>query len=220
MKRLLVFMLLAVLIISCSSKKILSVRKIAHNGVVNSIASQYDFSQKQYNTLSNLKNSSVKNLSEVEASIPSSKNNPGFLASKDKVGPSVLTNNYSYKKMSHFIRQEKINKSFLEKVPILKHKKFTKKKSITKDNQNKILKLIGTSILIFFTIIIIAFTGFLISLDGLFSSFSGFNTPGFIGLLLSKLFTYLSYKAVKNTIKAFSSENNNGDTKESSDKYK
>ena len=67
-------------------------------------------------------------------------------------------------------------------------------------------------------LLFIAFTGFLISLDGLFSSFSGFNTPGFIGLLLSTLFTYLSYKAVKNTIKAFSSENNNGDTKESSDK--
>ena len=70
MKRLLVFVLLAVLIISCSSKKILSVRKIAHNGVINNIASQYDFSQKQYNTLSNLKNSSVKNLPEVEVSIP------------------------------------------------------------------------------------------------------------------------------------------------------
>ena len=220
MKRLLVFVLLAVLIISCSSKKILSVRKVAHNGVINNIASQYDFSQKRFSTSNNSKNSYVKNLPEVEVSIPTVKNNKDLLASKDKVGPSVLTNNYSYKKMSHFIRQEKINKSFLEKVPILKHKKFTKKKSITKDKKNKILKLIGTSILIFFTIIIIAFTGFLISLDGLFSSFSGFNTPGFIGLLLSTLFTYLSYKAVKNTIKAFSSENNNGDTKESSDKYK
>ena len=61
-------------------------------------------------------------------------------------------------------------------------------------------------------------SGFLIALEGLF--FFGFNTPGFIGLLLSTLFTYLSYKAVKNTIKAFSSENNNGDTKESSYKYK
>ena len=207
-------MLLAVLIISCSSKKLLSVRKIAHNGVVNNIASQYDFNQKQYSTLSNLKNSSVKNLSEVEASIPSSKNNPGFLASKDKVGPSVLTNNYSYKKLSHFIRQEKINKSFLEKVPILKHKKFTKKKSITKDKKNKILKLIGTSILIFFTIIIIGITWLIIAFDGLFRSFG----LGFMGLLISILFTYLSYKAIKNTIKAFSVENNNGDIKESSDK--
>ena len=46
MKRLLVFMLLAVLIISCSSNKLLSVRKIARNGFINNIASQYDFSQK------------------------------------------------------------------------------------------------------------------------------------------------------------------------------
>ena len=149
MKKLLVFVFAVVLLGSCSSKKILSVRKIAHNVVINNIASQYDFSQTQYNTLSNLKNSSVKNLSEVEASIPSSKNNPDFLASKDKVGPSVLTNNYSYNS-PQIALHEKINKSFLEKVPILKHKEITKKKSITKDNQNKILKLIGTSILIFF----------------------------------------------------------------------
>ena len=97
MKRLLVFMLLAVLTISCSSKKILSVRKIAHNGVINNIASQYDFSQKQYGTLNNSKNSSAKNLSDAEASIPSSKNNQDFLASKDKIGPSVLTTKYSHK---------------------------------------------------------------------------------------------------------------------------
>ena len=220
MKRLLVFVLLAVLIISCSSKKILSVRKIAHSGVINNLASQYDFSEKQYGTLNNSKNSSAKNLSKVEASIPSSKNNPDFLASKDRIEPSVLINNYSYKELPHFIQKEKINKSFLEKVPILMNKEITKKKSITNDKQNKILKLIGTSILIFFTIIIIGFTGFLIALDGLFSRFSGFNGPGFIGLLLSILFTYLSYKAIKNTIKTFSSENNNGDIKESSDKYK
>ena len=220
MGRLLVFVFVVVLLGSCSSKKILSVRKAAHNGVINNIASQYDFSQKRFSTSNNSKNSYVRNLPDVEVSIPTVKNNKDLLASKDKVEPSVLTNNYSYKKLSHFIRHEKINKSFLEKVPILKHKEITKKKSITKDKKNKILKLIGTSILIFFTIIIIGFTWLLIALDGLFSSFSGFNGPGFIGLLLSILFTYLSYKAVKNTIKAFSSENNNGDTKESSDKYK
>ena len=214
MKKLLVFVFAVVLLGSCSSKKILSVRKIAHNGVINNIASQYDFSQKRFSTSNNSKNSYVKNLPEVEVSIPTVKNNKDLLASKDKVGPSVLTNNYSYKKMSHFIRQEKINKSFLEKVPILKHKKFTKKKSITKDKKNKILKLIGTSILIFFTIIIIGITWLIIDLDGLFRNFG----LGFMGLLISILFTYLSYKAIKNTIKAFSVENNNGDIKESSDK--
>ena len=219
MKRLLVFILLAVLIISCSSKKLLSVRKISHNGVVNNIASQYDFNQKQYSTLSNLKNSSVKNLSEIEATIPTVKNNQDFLASKDKVESTALINNYSYRKLPQIALHEKINKSFLEKIPILKHKEITKKKSITKDKQNKILKLIGATTLIFFTIIIISLTGFLFSWDPLFSG-SLLNTFGFIGLLLSILFTYLSYKAVKNTIKAFSSENNNGDIKESSDKYK
>ena len=139
MKRLLVFMLPAVLIISCSSKKLLSVRKIAQNGVINNVASQYDFSQKQYSTLNNSKNSSTKNLPEVEGRITPVKNNQDFLASKDKVESSVLTTNYSHKELPHFIQQEKINKSFLEKVPILKHKEITKKKSKTKDKQYKTL---------------------------------------------------------------------------------
>ena len=139
MKRLLVFMLLAVLTISCSSKKILSVRKIAHNGVINNIASRYDFSQKQYSTLNISKNSSAKNLSDAEGSIPSVSNNPDFLASKDKIDPSVLTTNYSHKELPHFIQQEKINKSFLGEVPILKHKEITKKKSKTKNKQYKTL---------------------------------------------------------------------------------
>ena len=107
MKRFLVFMLLAVLIISCSSKKLLSVRKIAHNGVINNIASQYDFSQKQYSTLNISKNSSAKNLSKVKASIPTVRNNPDFLASKDKIDPSVLATNYSHKELPHFIQQKK-----------------------------------------------------------------------------------------------------------------
>ena len=139
MKKLLVFMLLAVLIISCSSKKLLSVRKIAHNGVINNIASQYDFSQKQYNTLNNSKNSSAKNLPEAEGRITSVSNNQDFLASKDKIDPSVLTTKYSHKELPHFIQQEKINKSFLGEVPILKHKEITKKKSKTKNKQYKTL---------------------------------------------------------------------------------
>ena len=139
MKRLLVFMLLAVLIISCSSKKKLSVRKIAHNGVINNIASQYDFSQKQYSTLNNSKNSSAKNLTEVEGRITPVSNNQDFLASKDKIDPSVLTTKYSRKELPHFIQQEKINKSFLGEVPILKHKEITKKKSKTKNKQYKTL---------------------------------------------------------------------------------
>ena len=67
--------------------------------------------------------------------------------------------------------------------------------------------------MIFFNIIILI-TWLIIDLDGLFRNFG----LGFMGLLISILFTYLSYKAIKNTIKAFSVENNNGDIKESSEK--
>ena len=130
MKRLLVFTLLAVLIISCSSKKILSVRKIDHNGVINFIAPQYDFSQKQYSTLNNPKNSSAKNISDVEASITPVSNNQDFLASKNKIEPSVLTTNYSLKELPPITKYEKINKSFLEKFPILKHKETPNKDSV------------------------------------------------------------------------------------------
>ena len=112
-------MLLTTFILCCSSKKSLSVRKIVHNGVINNVVSQYDFSQKRYITANNSKNSSVKNLPEVEVSIPTVKNNQDFLASKDKFGPTALISNYSYRKLPHFIQQEKINKSFLEIVPIL-----------------------------------------------------------------------------------------------------
>ena len=87
MKRLLVFVLAIVLFGSCSSKKILSVRKIAHNGVINNIASQYDLSQKQFSTLNNSKKNSAKNLSDVEASITPVSNNQDFLASKNKIEP-------------------------------------------------------------------------------------------------------------------------------------
>ena len=170
-------MLLAVLIISCSSKKLLSVRKIAHNGVINNIASQYDFSQKQYNTLNNSKNSSAKNLPEAEGRIPSVSNNPDFLASKDKIDPSVLTTNYSHKELPHFIQHEKINKSFLGKVPILKHKEITKKKSKIKDKQNKILlillsivTLIGSAIMFAVALYFLFFESFVIAAASLLIS--------------------------------------------------
>ena len=185
MKRLLVFVLLAVLIISCSSKKLLSVRKIAHNGVINNIASQYDFSQKQYNTLNNSKNSSAKNLSEVEASIPSSKNNQDFLASKDKIDPSVLTTNYSHKELPHFIQQEKINKSLLVEVPILKHKEITKKKSKTKNKQNKIL-------LILLSVVTLIGSVFMFGLALYFLFFESFVIAA-ASLLICLILGYLSW---------------------------
>ena len=191
MKKLLVFMLLAALIISCSSKKIFSVRKIAHNGVINNIASQYDFSQKQYSTLNNSKNSSAKNLPEAEGRITTVSNNQDFLASKDKVESTALINNYYYRKLPQIALHEKINKSFLEKVPILKHKEFTKKKSINKDKKNKIL-LILLSIV---SVIASAFM-FLVALYFLF--FESFVIAA-ASLLISIIFFLL---AVRSAIKA------------------
>jgi len=199
MKKLIVFIFSVLLLGSCSSEKTLS-EQIKYDWDINYNLSKDDGNERQINVIKNLKNSSLQNQTEVKASLPSVKNNQDLLASNDKVEPSVLTNNHSYKKLPKIIQKERINNSYLEKAPILKNKEITKKKSRTKDKQNKILKLIGTSILIFFTIIIIAITGLLIALDGLFSRFSGFNGPGFIGLLLSTLFTYLSYKAIKKYI--------------------
>jgi len=199
MKKLIIFIFSVVLFESCSSEKTLS-EQIKYDWDINYNLSKDDVNERQINVIKNLKTSSLQNQTEVQASLPSVKNNQDLLASNDKVEPSVLTNNHSYKKLPKTIQKERINNSYLEKAPILKNKEITKKKSRTKDKQNKILKLIGTSILIFFTIIIIAFTGLLIALDGLFSRFSGFNGPGFIGLLLSTLFTYLSYKAIKKYI--------------------
>jgi len=199
MKKLIIFIFSVVLFGSCSSEKTLS-EQIKYDWDINYNLSKDDVNERQINVIKNLKTSSLQNQTEVQASLPSVKNNQDLLASNDKVEPSVLTNNHSYKKLPKTIQKERINNSYLEKAPILKNKEITKKKSRTKDKQNKILKLIGTSILIFFTIIIIAFTGLLIALDGLFSRFSGFNGPGFIGLLLSTLFTYLSYKAIKKYI--------------------
>ena len=214
MKRLFAFMLIAVLIISCSSKKIFSVRKIEHNSVTNNIASQYDYSQKKYSTQNNLKNSSANNQREVQPSLPTVKNKQDFLASNDIVETSVLTNNYSYKKLPHFIQYEKINMSFLEKVPIFDNEEITKKKSKIKDKKNKALKIIGTSLLIVFTLIIYGITHLMLFFNSGYGAIIGINI--FL-VLLSTLFTYLSYKAVKKTIKAFSTENNKDDVKDSID---
>ena len=189
MKKLLVFMLLAVLIISCSSKKLLSVRKIAQNGVINNIASQYDFSQKQYSTLNNSKNSSAKNLTEVEGRITPVSNNQDFLSSKDKIDPSVLTTKYSRKELPHFIQQEKINKSFLGEVPILKHKEITKKKSKIKDKQNKIF-LILLSIVCFIGCL---FSGVVFAWYLLFGQYA----IAAIGLLFYIIFAILGVRTIR-----------------------
>ena len=187
MKRVLVFMLLAVLIISCNSKKILSVRKMAHNGIINNIAAQYNFSQKQYSTLNNSKNTSVKNLPEVEGSIPTVKNNPDFLASKDKVEPSVLINNYSYNS-PQIIQNERINKSFNEKPQIFENEKSSAKKSKIKDKKNKILWTIVSVISIGLGIFMLLFSALLFAFG---------ETIGFLTLLMSILLAFISYFSLR-----------------------
>ena len=199
MQKLIVFIFSVMILGSCSLDKTLS-EQIKYDWDINYNSSQDNGNERQYKLNKGLKNSSVQNQTEHQISLPTVENNQDLLVSYDKVEPSVLTSNYSYKKLPKIIQKERINNSYLEKATILNNKEINKKKSRTKDKQNKILKLIGTSMLIFFTIIIIAFTGLLIALDGLFSKRSGFNGPGFIGLLLSTLFTYFSYKAIKKYI--------------------
>ena len=205
MKKLLILMFSIVLLGSCSSEKALS-EQIKYDWEINYNSSKEDGSEIPYNLNENLKNSSVQNQSEVQASLPSIKNNQDFLASNDKVEPSVLKNNYSYKKLPPIIQYEKINKSLLEKVQILDKKKASLKASKIKGKKNKVLKVIGTLLLIFFTIIIIGITAIIIS----WNYHNSFGEIAFTILFLSisAFFTYLSYKSVKKTIKAFSIDNN------------
>ncbi len=198
---------------SCSSEKTLS-EQIKYVWDINYNSSKDDGEVKPYSLNKNLKNSSVQNQTEHQISLPAVKNNQDLLASNDKVEPTVLTNNYSYIKLPKIIQKERINNSYLEKAPILNNKEITKKKSRTKDKQNKILKLIGTSLLIVLTIIIYAFTHLILFFNSGPGAIIGINI--FL-VLLSTLFTYLSYKAVKNTIKAFSKGSNNNDLRDSSD---
>ncbi len=213
MRIIIVIMFSLVILGSCSSEKTLS-EQIKYVWDINYNSSKDDGEEKPYSLNKNLKNSSVQNQTEHQISLPAVKNNQDLLASNDKVEPTVLTNNYSYIKLPKIIQKERINNSYLEKAPILNNKEITKKKSRTKDKQNKILKLIGTSLLIVLTIIIYAFTHLILFFNSGPGAIIGINI--FL-VLLSTLFTYLSYKAVKNTIKAFSKGSNNNDLRDSSD---
>ena len=188
MRKLFVFMLTAILITSCSSKKILSVNKIAQNGIINNIASQYDFSQNRFSTFNNSKNSYVKNLPEVEVNIPTVKNNQDFLASKDKVEPSVLINNYSYNS-PQIIQNERINKSFNEKPQIFENEKSSAKKSKIKDKKNKILWIIVSVISIGLGIFMLLFSALLFAFEEPFG--------GVVILLTSILFAFITYFSIR-----------------------
>ena len=188
MKRLLVFVFAVALLGSCSSKKILSVRKISNNGVINNIASQYDFSQKQNSTLSNLKNSSVQNLTEIEGSFPKVKNNQDFLASRDKVKPSSLTTNYSFKELSHKTQLEKINKSDLERIPIFEEKKSSVDKSNNKNQKNKILWIILSMFCFALTVFMYLWNLLLLAFEPI---------AGLALIPVSTLLAYLSFSSFK-----------------------
>ena len=214
MKKFLIFIFSVVLMGSCSSEKTLS-EQIKYVWDINYNSSKDDGEVKPYNLNKNLKNSSVQNQTEVQASLPSSNKNQDFLASNDKVENSVLKNNYSHKKLPQIIQYEKINKSLLEKVQILDKKNASLKASKIKAKKNKVLKVIGTLLLIFLTIIIIGITAIIIS----WNYHNSFGEIAFTILFLSisAFFTYLSYKSVKKTVKAFSSDNNKNDIKDSID---
>ena len=136
-----------VLLGSCSLEKTLS-EQIKYDWDIYYNLSKDDDNERQINVIKNLKNSSLHNQTEVQASLQTVENNQNFLASKDKVEPSVLTNNYSYKKLPQIIQNERINKSFSEKAQIFENEKITNKKFKINDKTKKILKIIGASILI------------------------------------------------------------------------
>ena len=196
---------------SCSSEKTLS-EQIKYDWNINYNSSKDDVNERPYNLNKKLKNSSVQNQTEVQASLPSVKNNQDFLASNDKAEPSVLKNNYSYKKLPQIIQIE--SKSFNEKPQIFENEKSTVKKSKIKDKTKRILKIIGASVLVVLTLIIYAFTHLILFFN---SGYGAIHIINIFVVLLSTLFTILSYKAVKNTIKAFSKESNNNDLRDSGD---
>ena len=195
---------------SCSSEKTLS-EQIKYDWNINYKSSKDDVNERPYNLNKKLKNSSVQNQTEVQAILPTVKNKQDFLASKDKAEPSVLTNNYSFKELTKVIQNEKINNSFLEKVPIFEKKKSSSKKTNLKSNINKILWIIGTALMVSLTFITTFIAGVVIAFDGLF------NEVALPLSLLSALLLYLTYKSVMKTIEAFSKDNNKDDVKDSID---
>ena len=208
MKRLLVLMVSVFLLGSCNTEKTLS-KQIKYDWDINYTSSKYNDYKRLFNLNKNLKSSSFQNQTEDQASMPTVKNNQEFLVSKDKVVPSVLINNYSYKKLPQINQNKRIIESFNEESQIFKNRKSPLKKPNTKDKIEKIFKIIGALILITLTALICLLTGNVIAWDGL----TGFS---FILLLTSALFLFLSYKTVLKIIKTYS-KNNKNDHKDSVD---
>ena len=199
MRKVVVFMFSIVLFGSCSSEKTLS-EQIKYDWDINYNSSQDNGNERPYNFYKNLKNSSVQNQTEHQISLPTVKNYQDLLASNDKVNSSVLTNNYSYKKLTKIIQKERIYKSFNEKPQFFEAKKISANKSKIKDKKNKILWIIVS-------VVFIAATIFMSLLSLLFFSF-GFPIDAVIGLSISLILGYLSFRAVKKTTESNSKDDN------------
>ena len=191
MKKNLTYILLFLIFICCSSEKPLSIKKLKYDWIVNYIESQDYGTETLHNLHSNLINSSLQNQTEVQTSLPSVKNNQDFLASNDKVEPSVLKNNYSYKS-PQIIQNEIINKSFLEEPKIIE--KSSSKKSKIKDKKNKILWTIVSVISIGLGIFMSLFTALLFAF--------GETIGGVVCLLISILLAFISYFSLRIVIES------------------
>lgn len=209
MKKLLIFIISVVLMGSCSSEKTLS-EQIKYDWDINYSSSKDDVNERPYNPIKNLKNSSVQNQSEVQASLPSSKNNQDFLASNDKAEPSDLKNNYSYKKSPQIIQNE--SKSFNEKPQIFENEKSSVKKLKIKDKKNKILWIIVSTVFIAATIFMYLFNLLLFVLDE--------PLGGITVLPISTLLTYLSFSSLKKISESNSKKDNKNKDRDSRKKEK
>ena len=194
---------------SCSSEKTLS-EQIKYVWDINYNSSKDDGEEKPYDFNKNLENSSVQNQTEVQASLPSVKNNQDFLASNDKVENSVLKNNYSYKKLPQIIQIE--SKSFNDKPQIFENEKSSVNKSKIKDKKNKILWIIVSTVFIAATIFM-----YLINL-----LFFLIEEPlgGFTVLPISTLLAYLSFSSLKKISESNSKKDNKNKDRDSRKKEK
>ena len=184
---------------SCSSEKTL-LKQIKYNWDINYISSQDGGEEKQYNIKKNLTNSSLRKQTRVQPSLKSVKFTQDFLASNDNLESTVLTNNYNYKKLPLIIQNEKDYKSFNEKPQIFENEKISVKNSEIKDKKNKIFWLIVS-------IVFIAATIFMSLLSLLFFTLD-FPIDAVIGLLISLILGYLSFRSVKKTTESNSKDDN------------
>ena len=187
-----------VLLAGCSSEKTLS-EQIKYDWDINYNSSKDDGGEKQYNLNRNLTNSSLRNQTDDKPSLQSVKINQDFFASKDKVEESVLTNNYSYKKLPQIIKNEIIIKSLNDKTQIFENEKIINKKFKINDKTKKILKIIGASILI-------GFTGFFSLITIFYMLFEGLTVTSVLLLLITTLLVFLSSFFVKKITKSNSKD--------------